>query len=145
MIAVDTNVLARFYIDDPQDPESKKQRPLARSALESSEGVFVPITVVLELEWVSRALYAFDAAAFARMIDHLVGLPNVTVEDWPAVLDAVALHQQGLDFADALHVVRSAHCQEFLTFDDRRLARRATAIGVIPRVSVPKARPRAQR
>jgi hypothetical protein len=30
MIAVDTNILTRFYCDDPEDPESKRQRPLAR-------------------------------------------------------------------------------------------------------------------
>ncbi len=29
MIALDTNILARFYVDDPSDPEAVKQRPLA--------------------------------------------------------------------------------------------------------------------
>ena len=31
--AVDTNVLARFLVDDPDDPESMRQRPLAEAAL----------------------------------------------------------------------------------------------------------------
>ena len=30
MIALDTNVLARFYCDDPEDPEAARQRPIAR-------------------------------------------------------------------------------------------------------------------
>ncbi len=30
MIAVDTNILARFYCDDPEDVEAKRQRPIAR-------------------------------------------------------------------------------------------------------------------
>lgn len=52
MIALDTNILARFYVDDATDPESAKQRPIARRVLTESRQVFVPLTVVLELEWV---------------------------------------------------------------------------------------------
>lgn len=29
MIALDTDILIRFYVDDPGDPESAKQRPIA--------------------------------------------------------------------------------------------------------------------
>lgn len=140
MIAVGTNILARFYVDDPGDPEAKRQRPIARDLLESSDGVYVPLTVILELEWVTRAFYGFGAEDFGRVLEHLVGLPNVTVEDWPAVLDAVALHREGLDFADALHLTRSARCERFFTFDDRRFARRAARMGIHPPVSVPRER-----
>ncbi len=28
-IALDTNILARFYVDDPSDSEAQKQRPIA--------------------------------------------------------------------------------------------------------------------
>jgi predicted nucleic-acid-binding protein len=139
MITVDTNILARFYVDDPTDPDARRKRPAARHVMESGAGVFVPITVVLELEWVTRALYDFGTDAFSRVIEHLVGLPNVTVEDWPSVLDAIALHRQGLDFADALHLARSTRCDQLVTFDDRRFARRAARIGTTPPVSVPAA------
>lgn len=33
MIALDTNILARFYVDDPNDPEAVKQRSIARRIL----------------------------------------------------------------------------------------------------------------
>lgn len=49
MIAIDTNILARFYVDDPNDPESATQRPLAKQVLAESSSVFVPLTVILEL------------------------------------------------------------------------------------------------
>jgi predicted nucleic-acid-binding protein len=137
MIALDTNVLARFYIDDAGDLEAQKQSGAARHVFETSDALFVPVTVVLELEWVARALYEFAAHDFSRMIEHLVGLPNVTLEDWPAVLDALAWYEQGLDFADALHLARSSGCDSFLTFDDRHFARRAARIGATPPVSVP--------
>jgi predicted nucleic-acid-binding protein len=137
MIAVDTNILARFYVDDPNDPEAARQRPIAQRILTESQHIFVPVTVVLELEWVLRAFYNFDAEDFIHVIEHLLGLANVSIEQWPRVIDALSLYRQGLDFADALHLQASTHCDEFLSFDDRRFARRAARLDVKPLVRVP--------
>ena len=137
MIAFDTNVLARFYVDDPADPEAAKQRPAARRLLDESPQIFVPLTAVLELEWVLRAFYGFSTDDFARVIRHLLGLPNVSVEEWSRINDALAWHSEGLDFADALHLSASSHCTEFITFDDRRFARRAKHLGLMPPVVIP--------
>ena len=138
MIALDTNILARFYVDDPSDPESVKQRPIAQRVLTESARVYVPLTVILELEWVLRAFYGFAAEDFVRVVKHLLGLPNVNVQEWSQVSDALVWHTDGLDFADALHLLASKHCTEFLTFDDKRFARRAVRIGIQPPVVVPK-------
>jgi len=139
MIALDTNILARFYVDDPADPEAAKQRPIARRILSESPQVFVPLTVILELEWVLRAFYGFAAADFVRVVKHLLGLVNVSVEEWSRISDALVWHAEGLEFADALHLLASSHCTEFMSFDDRRFARRAKRLGVRPAVSVPAA------
>lgn len=137
-IAVDTNVLARYYVDDPTDPEAKRQRPIAARLLREAETVHVPLTVVLELSWVLRAFYGFEAQDCAGALEHLIGLPNVAVENWPAVLEASRWHREGLDFADALHLACAADCDRLLTFDDRGFARRAKRLGVAPEVEVPK-------
>lgn len=137
MIAVDTNVLARFYCDDSDDPESAKQRPRARKLILDSPAIFVPLSVILELEWVMRGLYEVEPDAFCAAVDHLLGMAHVTVERWEAVKDAVDLHRRGLDFADALHWACSASCKSFVTFDDRRFARRARRLGLVPAVVVP--------
>lgn len=137
MIAIDTNILARFYVDAPHDPEAVKQRPIARRIMIESPQLFVPLTVVLELEWVLRAFYGFGSGDFARVIRHLLGLANVSVESWPVVADALELHAEGLDFADALHLQASKHCDIFYSFDDRRFARRALKMGLKPVVTVP--------
>lgn len=137
MIALDTNILARFYVDDPADPEAAKQRPIAHRLLTESHQVFVPLTVILELEWVLRAFYGFEADDFVRVIKHMLGLPNVNVEEWSRISDALAWHTKGIDFADALHLLASSHCTEFMSFDDRRFARRAKHLGVRPTVVVP--------
>jgi len=137
MIALDTNILARFYVDDPADPEAAKQRPVAHRLLTESPQVFVPMTAILELEWVLRAFYGFAAEDFVRVVKHLLGLSNVSVEEWSRISDALAWHAQGLDFADALHLLASSHCTEFISFDDRRFARRAKRLGLTPTVVVP--------
>ena len=138
MIAIDTNVLARFYVDDPSDPESKRQRPLAAQFLRDTPHVFVSVTVVLELACVLQAFYEFSVRDFCAVIVHLVGLPNVTVETWQAVLKACEYAELGLDFADALHLARSTEAEVFVTFDDRKVARRARKIVTQPPVAILK-------
>ena len=138
MIAVDTNILARFYVNDPNDPEAANQRPIARRVLAESSNVFVPITVILELEWVLRAFYGFEKDAFARVVYHLLGLPQVNVEDWERVDKAIDWHLQGLDFADALHLAASSNCEALMSFDDKRFSRRAKQLTLKPAVTVPQ-------
>lgn len=138
MIGVDTNILARFYCADPEDPEAERQRPLARRVLLDSGPVFVPVTVVLEFEWVMRGFYEARPADFCAALDHLLGMAHVTVEHWDRVKDAVELHRGGLDFADALHLAGSAACSSFASFDDRRFVRRAARLGASPAVVLPR-------
>lgn len=127
MKALDTNVLARFFVDDPDDAQAALQRPAAVAAL--SQRSYVSVTVLLELEWVLRGFYELPAKDIARVMRALAGIPHVTIEDRDAVLAALDAFEKGLDFADALHVVRSSKASAFVTFD-RRLARRAAKIGL---------------
>jgi predicted nucleic-acid-binding protein len=50
MIALDTNLLARFYVDDPNDPEAAKQRPIARRILTDSPHLFVGSASDVEMD-----------------------------------------------------------------------------------------------
>ena len=77
MIAVDTHILARFYCDDPQDPEAARQRPIARRVMAGSPSLFVPLTVVLGFERVMRGFYELSPADFGRAMDHLLGMSHV--------------------------------------------------------------------
>ncbi len=131
MKAVDTNVLARFLVDDPDDAEAARQRPAAVQVM--SGEVFVTVTVLLELEWVFRGFYELPRTAIVRTLKALCGLPNVEVEDRSAVLDALDAHARGLDLADALHLARSSRCAAFVTFD-RDLTRKAARLKSVPPV-----------
>lgn len=136
MIAVDTNILARFYCDDPSDREAVRQRPVARRVVLDAPALFVGLTVILELEWVMRGFYGLPPEAFCASVQHLLGMPHATVERWEVVKDALDMHRDGFDFADALHLASSAHCERFVTFDGRGLARRAQRAGLIPAVEL---------
>ncbi|MDP2806144.1 MAG: type II toxin-antitoxin system VapC family toxin [Gallionellaceae bacterium] len=136
MNAVDTNVLARFFINDEDDREAARQRPAAIAAL--SGAVFVPVSVVLEFEWVMRGFYELSRKDIQRVFESLCGLENVQIEDRSIVLAALDAYQQGLDFADALHLARADFCSTFLSFD-QRLKKRAAAAGLSPAVEAPKA------
>jgi predicted nucleic-acid-binding protein len=133
MRSLDTNVLARFFIDDADDAQAVKQRPAAVAAL--SERAYVSVTVLLELEWVMRGFYALPRRDIARVMRALAGIEHVTIEDRDAVLAALDAFQAGLDFADALHVARSSRAVSFATFD-RQLAKRAKALALSPDIEL---------
>ena len=133
MRALDTNVLARFFVDDADDAQAAKQRPAAVAAL--AERSFVSVTVLLELEWVMRGFYRLPRKDISRVLRALASIEHVTLEDRDAVLVAIDAFDQGLDFADALHLARSTRAAAFTTFD-HRLAKRAKALALTPPVEL---------
>lgn len=136
MNALDTNVLARFFINDADDPEAAQQRPAAIAAF--SGAAFVSTSVILEFEWVMRGFYELPRKDIQRIFESLCGLENVQIEDRGIVLATLNAYQQGLDFADALHLTRADFCSTFLSFD-QKLKKRAKAAGLSPAVETPKA------
>ena len=133
MRALDTNVLARFFIDDADDPQSTRQRPAAIAAL--AERSFVSVTVLLELEWVMRGFYELSAREISRVLRALSSIEHVTVEDRDRVLAALDAFEGGLDFADALHIARSSRASGFATLD-RRLSKRTKGLALGPPVEL---------
>ena len=123
MIALDTNVLARFYLND--EPEQAK----VAARLLTEEDIFIPKTVLLELEWVMRGVAHIAPAGIARSISHLLSLENVHVEDETVVRAALSAYEKGIDFADALHAAASSDTDGFVTFDSRLVKRAPRAIG----------------
>ena len=122
--AADTNIWVRYLTND--DPDQGR-RVLAWLA--SVHQVVVPVTVIPELEWVLRAAYRLDRAAVNAGLRQVVGLPMVTTDHAEAVATALAAHEEGVDFADALH---AALCPPGvpLTTLDRRLIKRNGVAGL---------------
>ena len=131
MVAVDTDVVVRLVT---QDHPAQSARAIA---VFRTERVRIAKTVLLESSWVLSYAYGLDDKAIARVLRGLAGLPNVELEDERAVAEALGAMDRGLDFADALHLRASSPCEELLTFDDRRFARRARRLRLAPAVRVP--------
>ena len=111
MIAIDTNVLVRLLTGD--HPAQYQ----ASLKLFSSEQIFIPDTVVLEAEWVLRAAYELEPAEVCESFRRLFGLENVTLANGQLIAQALAWHEQGLDFADALHLALCQEHEALKTFD----------------------------
>ena len=137
MIGLDTNVLARYYIQDEGDAETNAQRITSKKLIESGKPLMVGKTVLLELEWVMRGFYGFNVTQITQVFDHLLNLPQVIIEDKPLVEKAIAQLTAGFDFADALHHASYIACDSMATFDDKKFARRAKRLALIPRVYIP--------
>ena len=138
MIGLDTNILARYYIDDEDDNEANKQQQAAKKLFESGQALKVSKTVMLEFEWVLRGYYRFQADDIIAVFQHLIAQPHVHVETLTEVEQAITGLEDGLDFADALHHANYQDCEAMASFDDRKFARRVKRLGLAPRIIIPK-------
>jgi len=111
MLAVDTNVIVRYLTND--HPE---QSPRARALIDGHD-IRVATTVLLETEWVLRSVYRYTPVQIAGALRQFAGLPRVELESPAVVAQALDWAQQGMDFADALHLGASGDCEAFVTFD----------------------------
>ncbi len=114
MIALDTNVLVRYVTNDDPDQARRSVELLAGPA-----EVFVPHTVLLEMEWVLRALYALERPAILTAYRHVLGLATVRVDQPELIALTLDRYARGYDFADALHLAGSAAATPLYTFDKR--------------------------
>ena len=131
MIALDTNVLARYLLDD-----EPSQARIARRLLGDAKAEYwIPISVTLELAWVLRKSEAPRVVVVGKLRD-LLSLRNVRPQNADLVFQALRWAGEGMDLADALHLVLSSKAERFLTFDEP-LVKQARKLGAQPPVSAP--------
>lgn len=128
MIALDTNVLVRYLLADDE-----RQHRAAVALLAEAAECWLPVTVVLELEWVLRTR-RIGREDLERRLRELLALANVRAQHAEAVNVALAWYRDGMDFADALHLALSQQAASFATFDEK-LVKRAKALKVSPVVT----------
>jgi predicted nucleic-acid-binding protein len=114
MIAVDTNVVIRFLVDDHPAEGKRTRRVFEANRVHLAE------SILLESEWVLRAVYGFSREEISLAIRSLLRLPNVTLDDRAAVFQMLDWFDKGFDFADAIHHVRREGL-ELKTFDKKFL------------------------
>lgn len=111
MIAIDTNILVRFLVED-----DVQQYERARMLFEQHD-ILIVSTVLLESEWILRRTYNFPAPKIRAAFTRLCGMANVSLAEPDAVSTALTAYAAGLDFADALHIASSRRAKRFASFD----------------------------
>lgn len=137
MIALDTNILARAIVHEAEaDAVTQQQQDAAQALLTSGQTLFLPVTVVQELEWVLRGLYELPRDQVLSVIEDLLQIEHLVVDRAAAIAEAVAGYRQGLDFSDALHLAQSRRCDAVASFD-ARFRKLAEKLQMQPPVHIP--------
>ena len=119
MPALDTNVLVRYIVQDDPSQFAAAKRLINRCVAEGST-LFVPVTVVLELEWVLRSSFAFGKAEVLMTLSNLFSAVELTFESERTLEVALQLFRKAAaNFADCLHVALATQAgeQPLWTFD----------------------------
>jgi predicted nucleic-acid-binding protein len=118
VIAVDTNVLVRYLVQD--DPaQGKIATNFLENILTTEDQGFVTIVAVLELDWVLRTQYGFSPQVVADTVQELMSSPKLTFESADSIETALAFRHG--DLADnILHETAQSHgCTKTVTFDKK--------------------------
>ena len=117
--SVDTNVLVRLLTQDDPLQAQAVDRLIARYTKKGAL-LFVPVTVVLELEWVLRAKLKQPKAQLISTLSALLMLVELSFESEDAVEQALSDFEEGsADFGEYLHLAlsRKNGALPFWTFD----------------------------
>lgn len=117
--SLDTNVLVRLIVRDDETQAEVAARVLERH-VRRSESFWIPITVILELEWVLRSRYKFAKAEVIRAVASLLTTMELVFESEGALEQALASYEEGgADFGEYLHLALAqyGHALPFWTFD----------------------------
>lgn len=131
MPALDTNVLVRYIAQDDAAQFATAVRLIGRCVAEGRT-LFVPVTVILEVECVLRSSFGHSKADVMDVLASLFSTADVTFDSERALEVALQLYRQGsADFADCLHVALAAQAGELpLWTFDKRAARIDGARGI---------------
>ena len=129
--SIDTNILVRLVTQDDARQARAVDRLMARCANEG-QLLLVPVTVVLELEWVLRTRTSLAKAQFVQIMNALLSMVALSFEFENALEQALSDYQEGrADFGECLHVAlaRAHQALPFWTFD--RKAAKLTGASVL--------------
>jgi predicted nucleic-acid-binding protein len=109
----------RYIVQDDPAQLASAKRLISRFVAEGAT-LFVPVTVVLELEWVLRSSFEFGKDDVLTTLSSLFSAAELTFESERALEVALQLFRKGsADFADCIHVALATQAgeQPLWTFD----------------------------
>lgn len=105
MILIDTNILARYLLDDIPDQSARSQR-LFQQASRGEIEIFIPTTAVSELTWLLIKQKGYPKEVVIGLLLDVFRISSVVVENYQAVTNALRFLKQvnGLSFVDCYHL-----------------------------------------
>jgi predicted nucleic-acid-binding protein len=94
MPVLDTNVLVRYIVQDDPSQLAAAKRLISRCVAEGST-LFVPVTVVLEMEWVLRSSFAFGKDDVLMTLSSLLSAAELSFESERALEVALWTFDRG--------------------------------------------------
>jgi len=128
IISLDTNVVVRIFVDDPECPE---QNSKARQIVSQYATVYITQIVQVEMVWVLSRAYGFSRAEIERVLESLLNNRAFRLEN--EAIFAVALQfysNSNIDFADALILQNSAQQNLMLLSFDKKLQKQQGVISI---------------
>ncbi len=121
MIAVDTNVLVRALVDDPEQPAQVKS---SRALIKKAGEVFISQIVQVETVWVLETVYNLKRDDILLVIDTLALNSAYIIEHEHLFVEAIAMFRKNkADFADYLILAAAQYQEITLATFDKRLSR----------------------
>ncbi len=123
MIALDTNVLVRFLVQDDPD-QGRAADDLVAGLTETAPG-FIPREVMVELVWVLERAYRLPRNRIADAVIGLLEARELRVEDEMRVGAAITGYAAGgAGFSDRMIALaaQEAGCTKLMTFDRKAAA-----------------------
>jgi predicted nucleic-acid-binding protein len=120
MIALDTNILIRFFMKD--DPAQVARVRAVMNSLTVEYPAWVGLAAVQELVWVLTSTYQANRADVLLCIDSLLTMKEIIMEQPDVIRHAARIYQATkVEFSDCLisASARAAGCTRTLTFDQR--------------------------
>ena len=118
MIALDTNVLVRYVMQD--DPRQSARATRLIESLTAEDPGFVPVVALVELVWVLSGSYALNRAQVTTVLETLLRSKELVVDRADLVTQALQrFSARHADFADALieRTANAAGCTATMSFD----------------------------
>jgi predicted nucleic-acid-binding protein len=119
VIALDTNVVVRFLVEDDAR-QAARARAVVAQAVGAGEPLFLSDIVWCETVWVLDSAYGFDRASIAAALRRLLSARGIAVRSFDRVGAALDAYERGRgDFADYLirEDARAEGCDAVITFD----------------------------
>ena len=119
MIALDTNVLVRFLVEDDL-AQAERAQAILRRAVEADDPCYVADIVLCELVWVLERSYKIKRAEIGASLSRLIRAQHLAFSSVERLSRTLESYTSGRgDFADYLirETAKEAGCEAVATFD----------------------------